>query len=185
MKMLKNFSLSVLLLSCFLTNHSVLAKKIYDPMSYDPGAAISAPYQDEECSPSKPKATIDYSIADMRHDFETLTNGSPIKSFSKIDMNPIDRTLHLDGVVEFPKSLMVKLDGLTDFTNRTDHQFSIILGFSLYNPSKRISIHVKKFELDKIDYSKGASIIANIVPAILANRSFINYFMDSSKVPTD
>ena len=86
MKMLKNFSLSVLLLSSFLTNHSVLAKKIYDPMSYDPDAAISAPYQDEECSPSKPKATIDYSIADMRHDFETLTNGSPIKSFSKIDM---------------------------------------------------------------------------------------------------
>lgn len=185
MKMLKKFSLSVLLLSSFLTTHSVLAKKIYDPMSYDPDAAISAPYQDEECSPSKPKATIDYSIADMRHDFETLTKGSPIKSFSKIDMNPIDRTLHLDGVIEFPKSLMVKLDGLTDFTNRTDHQFSIILGFSLYNPSKRISIHVKKFELDKIDYSKGASIIANIVPAILANRSFINYFMDSSKVPTD
>lgn len=142
---------------------------------------------DEEMGREEGLVKLNWPLKYLRYDLKDLLlkEGSAISSLSKIDLNPIDRTLHLDGKLIIPDSLLLTMEEKAGDKLMNEHSFSFIIQFPQYVRGRYVEFQFKRFQLDGIDYSKGFHIISRIVPALLVNKSLMNYFLDDSKAPTD
>lgn len=117
-----------------------------------------------------------------------IADGSLIKEISRFEIDPIKRILFLDGKLIMPQGMLLSMEETAGSKLMSEHSFSFAIGFpsaSMTSISRYIQFKIHRFELDSIDYTKGFNIISRVVPALLTNRSLINYFMDESKAPTD
>lgn len=117
-----------------------------------------------------------------------LKEDSVLKKIDFLKLDPITRSLTFKGEINLPDSLLLTMEEKAGDKLRKDHSFDITIIFpsaQLLSASKYVQFKIAKLVLDGVDYSKGFHIISRIVPALLVNRSLINYFVDESKAPTD
>lgn len=117
-----------------------------------------------------------------------LGNDSLVKNLDFLKIDPIKRTLAIKGDLELPESILLTLEEKAGDSIRKLHSFNITITFpsaALLSASSYVQFRINKFVLDGVDYTKGFHIISRIVPALLVNRSLINYFIDETKAPTD
>lgn len=133
---------------------------------------------------------IDLPLPIVKHEITSLltSEGSMIKEISRFDIDPVKRVLFIDGKLIMPDSLLLTMEETAGDKLMSEHSFSFAIGLpspSLLSVSRYVQFKIHRFQLDGIDYTKGFNIISRVVPALLSNRSLINYFMDESKAPTD
>jgi hypothetical protein len=133
---------------------------------------------------------VDLPLPIVKHEITSLltANGSMIKEVSRFDIDPVKRVLFIDGKLIMPDSLLLTMEETAGDKLMNEHSFSFAIGLpspSLLSVSRYVQFKIHRFQLDGIDYTKGFNIISRVVPALLSNRSLINYFMDESKAPTD
>ncbi len=133
---------------------------------------------------------VDLPLPIVKNEIIGLLTGEngPINEITRFDIDPVKRVLFVDGKLTMPDSLLLSMEDTAGDKLMSEHSFSFAIGLpspSLLSVSRYVQFKIHRFQLDGIDYTKGFNIISRVVPAILSNRSLINYFMDESKAPTD
>jgi len=133
---------------------------------------------------------VDLPLPIVKHEIVSLltADDSLIKEISRFDIDPVKRVLFIDGKLIMPQSMLLSMEDTAGDKLMAEHSFSFAIGLpspSLLSVSRYVQFKIHRFQLDGIDYTKAFNIISRVVPALLSNRSLINYFMDESKAPTN
>ncbi len=169
-----------LTLSIFSTQVHVYAKRTHS------GAIYKA--ADEEFGNEEALVSLKFPLKFLRQDLQDVLvkpEDSYFKEISKIDLNPIDRTLHLDATIIMPDSMLLSMEDKAGDKLLNEHTISLVLGFPSYVRGQYIELEIKKFVLDDVDYTNGMHMVTNVTAALLKNRSLLNYFLADHKAPTD
>lgn len=173
---------SNLFLAIFLTV-SIFSTQV-QAKSMHSGAIYSR--ADEEFGNEEALVSAKWPLKFLRQDLQSLLGeDSSFKSISKIDMDPINRTLLLDATIIIPDSMMLSMEDKAGDKLLNEHSISLALGFPQYVRGQYIELTIKKFVLDDVDYSDGMHIVTNVTAALMRNRSLLNYFLADDKAPTD
>ncbi|EQC45271.1 hypothetical protein [Bacteriovorax sp. Seq25_V] len=171
----------ILLLAAFLTVSTFSTKSFaYDLVDY---GMIGTTSEEGLIKVDLPLPIIESEIQSM-----LLGDDSYIKSIDVLKLDPINRTLTFKGEVEMPESLLLTMEEKAGDKLKKKHDITLVITFPsarLLSASKYVQFKINRLELDGVDYSKGMNIISNVLPALLINRSLVNYFIDETKAPTD
>ncbi len=117
-----------------------------------------------------------------------LQKDSYVKNIELLKLDPINRTLTFKGDIEMPESLLLTMEEKAGDSLKKEHSLKLVITFPsarILSASRYVQFKINRLELDGMDYSKGMNIISSVLPALLINRSLVNYFLDESKAPTD
>ncbi len=177
---LKSKFLLVILLTVTIFSTQVQAK----PMHSGPINSRA----DEEWGNEEALVSLKWPLKFLRYDLQDLLVGDgkgSFKEISKIDLDPINRTFHLDATVNIPDSMLLSMEDKAGDKLLNEHSISLVLGFPPYVRGQYVELTIEKFVLDDVDYTNGMHIVTNVTAALLRNRSLLNYFMADDKAPTD
>ncbi len=114
-----------------------------------------------------------------------LVDGSPLKKITRLDFDPIDRLMILNGEVEIPPAIMADFEELAGGTKLSErHSFALSISFPssrLLSTTNFLQLTIHRFELSGQDYSKSFDFLGRFVATLLTNSTIVDYLLDGDE----
>jgi hypothetical protein len=110
-----------------------------------------------------------------------LHKDSPITKIDRLDFDPINRLIMLEGDIVVPADIMLDLTDLAGGDVEAKHKFKTVISL----PSSKMlantswfQIKIEEFKLDGLDWKPSLHVLGQFSSVLIANTSFCNYMLD-------
>lgn len=128
--------------------------------------------------------TVNIPITLVKRELKTilLSEGSPVKKIDRLEFDPMNRLLMIEGDLEVPSDIMHDLEVLEGGNNlKQKHHFKVVLSLPSAKKlalTRWFSLEFKELKLDGFDYTPSLHILGQFSNVLISNTSFYNYMLD-------
>lgn len=110
-----------------------------------------------------------------------LHKDSPIKKIDRLDFDPINRLIMLEGDIVVPADIMLDLTDLAGGDVEARHKFKTVISLpssKMLAMTRWFQIKIQEFKLDGLDWKPSLHVLGQFSSVLISNTSFYNYMLD-------
>ena len=179
MDFIKAYRLYALLMFIIFTGHSANSAVLTDLDPYKQNArGVETGERAEEAL-----VVVNLPIELVKRELTTilLHKDSPIKKLDRLDFDPINRLIMIEGDIVVPADIMLNLSELTGGDIEAKHNFKTVISLpssKMLSLTRWFQIKIEEFKLDGLDWKPSLQVLGQFMSVLISNTSFIDFMLD-------